>query len=243
MAIFNESVRSFSCTNDETTSAKIDVRGFSCGSFIVPASITSVAFYSALSSSDTSPAAIYSQANAALSVSTTATATVPIPKECFNVPYLVLKLTGAATGTVKVWLGTSDSALSVSTQTVALGTGTATVGATKDAGPNWTSSFGVSSAVFTSADATTAAAVTDAPTSGQKLVITDIIASSDTAMFLLFQEETSGTVIFKVFLPANGTVQITPRGKVKLATANKKLMVDASVAGNIAVTALYYSEP
>ena len=123
-----------------------------------------------------------------------------------------------------------------------LAAGTDIIGSTKDAGPHWTSSFGVSSAVFTSADATTAAAVTDAPTSGQKLVITDIVASSDTALFLLFQCETSGVVIFKVFLPANGTVQITPRGKVKLATADKKLMVDASAAGNVAVTVSYYSE-
>lgn len=112
----------------------------------------------------------------------------------------------------------------------------------KDGGPGWTSSFGVSSAVVTSADATGIVSVTDAPTSGQKLVITDIIASADTAMFLTFQCETTGTVIFKVFLPANGTVQITPRGKVKLATADKKLQVDASVAGNIAVTVCYYSE-
>ena len=89
---------------------------------------------------------------------------------------------------------------------------------------------------------TTAAALTAAPTSGQKLIIVDIIASSDTAMNILFEEETSGTDIFKVFLPANGTVQITPRGKVKLATADKKLTGKASVAGNVAFTVTYYSE-
>lgn len=114
---------------------------------------------------------------------------------------------------------------------------------TTDGGASWTSVLGVTSYAFTSADATTAAAVTDAPTTGQKLVITDIIASSDTAMFLLFHEEsTAGNLFFKVFIPANGTVQITPRGKVKLTTVNKKLMVDASAAGNIAITVLYYSE-
>jgi hypothetical protein len=100
----------------------------------------------------------------------------------------------------------------------------------------------VSGAAKVSADLTTAAAVTDAPTSGQKIVIVDIVASSDTAMNLLFEEETSGTDIFKVFVPANGTVQITPRGKVKLATANKKLTGKASVAGNVAITVTYYSE-
>ncbi len=120
--------------------------------------------------------------------------------------------------------------------------GTSIIGATLDGGPNWTSVFGVSSAAVVSADMTTAAAVTAAPTSGQKLVIVDIVVSTDTAMFILFAEETSGTVIFKIFLPADGTVQITPRGKVKLATANKKLTAKASVAGNVAITTTYYSE-
>lgn len=103
-------------------------------------------------------------------------------------------------------------------------------------------SFGVSGAAVVSANMTTAADVTNAPTSGEKLVIVDIIASADTAMSLLFEEETSGTDIVKVFIPANGVVQITPRGKIKLATANKKLTAKASVAGNVAVTVTYYSE-
>ena len=113
---------------------------------------------------------------------------------------------------------------------------------TMDAGPNWDTVCGVSGAAVVSSDMTTAAAVTDAPTTGQKLVIVDIVVSTDTAMFILFAEETTGTIRFKVFLPANGTVQITPRGKVKLATANKKLTADASVAGNVAITTTYYSE-
>ena len=54
---------------------------------------------------------------------------------------------------------------------------------TSDSGPSWTQVFGVSGARFTSADASTAAAVTDAPTSGQKLVIDDIVfAVGSTAM-------------------------------------------------------------
>jgi hypothetical protein len=120
--------------------------------------------------------------------------------------------------------------------------GTNTIGGTRDAGPAWTSAFGVSSAAVVSADMTSAAALTDAPTAGQKLVIVDIVASSDTAMNILFEEETSGTDIFKVFVPANGMVQITPRGKVKLATADKKLTGKASVAGNVAFTVTYFSE-
>jgi len=112
----------------------------------------------------------------------------------------------------------------------------------KDAGPHWISVLGVSGALVASADMTTAAAVTDAPTTGQKLVITDILVSADTAMSVLFEEETSGTDVLKVFLPANGAAQLTFRSKLKLATAGKKLTAKASVAGNIAVTAFYYNE-
>lgn len=138
-----------------------------------------------------------------------------------------------------------DNAISgneVQADILSIAAGTNTIGATRDAGPSWTSAFGVSGAAVVSADMTTAAAVTDAPTSGQKIVITDIVLSADTAMNVLLEEETSGTDIWKVFIPANGTVQITPRGKVKLATVDKKLTAKASVAGNIAVTAHYYSE-
>lgn len=116
-------------------------------------------------------------------------------------------------------------------------------GSSTDGGPAQTISLGVAGKAFTSADATTAAAVSDAPQSGMKLVILDVIASSDTAMFLLFHEEsTAANLYYKVFVPANGTVQITPRGKCKLTTVDKKLMVDASASGNISVTCIYYSE-
>jgi len=70
----------------------------------------------------------------------------------------------------------------------ALPAGTNSIGGAKDDGPQWTSSFGVSGARFTSADATGAAAdVTDAPTGSQKLVITDIIVATDTDMRVDFK--------------------------------------------------------
>ena len=111
-----------------------------------------------------------------------------------------------------------------------------------DAGMAQPTSFGVSGAAVLSADMTTAAAVTDAPATGKKLVIVDIIASADTAMNLIFEEETSGTDIVKVFVPANGSVHIKPRGRLKLATAGKKLTAKASVSGNVAITAIYHDE-
>lgn len=113
---------------------------------------------------------------------------------------------------------------------------------TYDAGPYNVGSFGVTGSAFTSANVTGTAAITDVPTTGQKLVITDVLLSTDTAMNILLQEETSAKVIAKIFLPANGTVQWTPRGKIKLPTADKRLMAKASVTGNVGITTNYYSE-
>lgn len=105
-------------------------------------------------------------------------------------------------------------------------------------------SFGVSGAMFTSADqSAAAAAVTDAPSAGKKLVITDIVISvGATAQTITLTEQTSLTVKGKYYVPANTTIIIPFRGKFKLDTADKKLMVQSSAAGNIAVGALYYSE-
>jgi hypothetical protein len=109
---------------------------------------------------------------------------------------------------------------------------------TSDAGPAWTTSY----TYTTSADMTSAADLTAAPTGGQKLVITDIVVSSDTAILFSFKEETSGTVIGAIRIAADGVAQITPRGKWKLATADKKLQGLASAAANVYVTVFYYSE-
>lgn len=113
----------------------------------------------------------------------------------------------------------------------------------QDDGPSWTSVFGVAGARFTSADQSAAvASVTDAPTSTQKLVITDVLVSVGSAIRVDLKEETSGTIIASLYLAANSVMQWTPRSKLKLATADKKLQVQTSGAGNVAVTAHYYSE-
>lgn len=115
--------------------------------------------------------------------------------------------------------------------------------AARDNGPAWDSTWGVSNAPVTSANMSGAAvAVTTAPATGKKLVIDDILFSSDTALRATFTEETSGTVILYVRVPANGTVQVTPRGKRKLATANKTLMCQTSASGNVEILVGYHSE-
>lgn len=112
------------------------------------------------------------------------------------------------------------------------------IGATEDAGPSWT----VTRTYTTSANMTMAAALTAAPTSGQKIVLDDIIISTDTAMLFEIEMETSANVLAAVRLPANGTVQLTLRDGLKGDAADKKLYGDASVAGNVYITCCYHSE-
>jgi hypothetical protein len=98
-------------------------------------------------------------------------------------------------------------------------------------------------APFESADqSASAAAVTAAPTSGQKLVIDDLLVSADTDMTVTFTEETTGYVVIKAYLAANVPWQLTTRAKLKLETADKKLMLQTSVAGNVSVQAFSHSE-
>jgi hypothetical protein len=124
---------------------------------------------------------------------------------------------------------------------VALSGGQATF-STQDGGLGFVSSLGVNGAAVTSANMTVAVVVTDAPTVGQFIVVDDIIVSADTIMNITLTEETSGVVKARFYLPANGSVQLTTRGRFKLATANKRLMAVASVAGNVAITVLWHSE-
>ncbi len=121
--------------------------------------------------------------------------------------------------------------------------GTTNLVQAQDAGPSWTTASGIAGARFTSADQSGAvASVTSAPTSGQKLVITDIIISVDTAMRVDFTVESNATVIETIYMAANTTVNLITRGKRKLAAADKKLQVRTSAAGNLSVNAFYYSE-
>jgi hypothetical protein len=118
--------------------------------------------------------------------------------------------------------------------------GGANVGAinTRDGGPQQT----LTRTYTTSADMTTAAAISAQPEAGKKVVATDIVISTDTAMNFIVQMETSTNGLLKVFLPANGTVQITLRGYIKGDAADKRLFGKASVAGNVAITLVQFSE-
>lgn len=141
--------------------------------------------------------------------------------------------------------GTSATALrTVLATDVGLPAGTNALGSTTDGGPAWTSVWGVSNAPVTSADMSGSDAdLTAAPTSGQKWVITDVIISADAAMTVRIKEETSGTIMFSVvFGTGGGFAQFTPRGKRKLAVADKKLVGRTTAAGNVSILVGGYSE-
>ena len=110
-----------------------------------------------------------------------------------------------------------------------------------DEGVAWTPSVGVSGAAFKSADASTTVAVTDAPTSGEHLVITDVTVSSAAAMLMELEEETSGDVIFSLHVAQDSVHTIPIRSPIKLAVADKKLFLNTDTGGSVSVTAVYYS--
>jgi len=113
----------------------------------------------------------------------------------------------------------------------------------KDQGPGLAASWGIGGAPFTSADIHSAAVpITDVPVSGQKIVVLEIHASSDTDLKLTFTEETSNAVIGYMRIPAGSTISHTFRGKKKLSTANKRVQCQASAAGNVEIDIGFYSE-
>jgi hypothetical protein len=108
-----------------------------------------------------------------------------------------------------------------------------------DGGPYWKPAR----KVVASADMTVAADLTDAPAGAQKIVIDDLLVSTDTGMRFDIQMETSGNLLASVYLAANSTTQITLRDGLKGDAVDKKVQGKASVAGNLRITALWHSEP
>lgn len=113
----------------------------------------------------------------------------------------------------------------------------------RDGGPGWTSALGVAGVRVTSADQSAAdLAVTDVPTAGKTLVVTDLLISVGTAMTVDVKDGSAGPVLMTFYMAANTSVHPRFRGKVKLGAINRALFVRTSTAGNVAVTAVYTSE-
>jgi hypothetical protein len=124
----------------------------------------------------------------------------------------------------------------------AIPAGTLTIGNTKDAGPAWISSWGVAGYPIDADVSAAATAVTDAPTSGQKLCIDDVIVSSSVAQVLSFSEESTATIVQVLRIPAGQSQQFTFRGKWKFMAANKKLMCQSNVSTASQIRIGYHSE-
>jgi hypothetical protein len=107
----------------------------------------------------------------------------------------------------------------------------------KYGGASWTPG----DTIVNTADASSATDLSAAPTAAQKIVIDDLVISAGAALTVTVQEETSGTVLYKFYLPANTTLQIKPANGRKLSTANKKVQVLASGAGNLFCHCSYHS--
>lgn len=106
-----------------------------------------------------------------------------------------------------------------------------------DNGPGWEPSR-----LYTTITAATTTDITTAPVAGKKIYLDDCLISCDAACAVSIVEETSGTVFAKVFVPANGTVQVTLRDGLKAAVADKKLRAITSAAVNTSITATWHSE-
>lgn len=147
----------------------------------------------------------------------------------------------AANGGLKVEGVAGGVAVPVSLATApALVAGTAVIGATQDAGP---AAGAGTMQTPVHGDMSTAVDLTAAPTAGQKWVITDIIISTAAAAEISIREETSGTVVFgPILMPANGYGQFTPRGKLKLATADKKVQGFSTTADHVTIQVSVVSE-
>lgn len=113
-----------------------------------------------------------------------------------------------------------------------------------DGGAAWLPKLGVSGATAQSANASvTPLVITDAPDTDKRIVLDDLELSVDTDMKVTLRTTTDQVIIGVYFMPANSAIQITTRGKKRAPATGRTLEVLTSVAGNVAVTALYHSEP
>jgi hypothetical protein len=81
------------------------------------------------------------------------------------------------------------------------------------------------------------------PAAGQKVVIDDLLVSTQAVdMRLEFTESDTAEVLFPVNLLAGLAPQFTLRGKFKLPTADKSLVMNSSVAGLVDGVILWHSE-
>ncbi|HEX8183293.1 MAG TPA: hypothetical protein VF747_01040 [Blastocatellia bacterium] len=155
-----------------------------------------------------------------------------------GIVYLIATLLPASLG--QKLMAASLSVVIASDQTaIPIAAGSASIGGVKWNGVHWAAS----PISLESADLSSIGDLTQAPTSGQKIVIDELWVSTITAMTLTITEETTLTVLKTFYLPANSEPFLfKPLVGLKLATADKKARIQASAAGSISIYASYHSE-
>lgn len=96
--------------------------------------------------------------------------------------------------------------------------------------------------IISSADMTTPVPIGATPGAAEKQYLHDIFLSTDTAMSITVQEDTSTDDVLVIPMPINTLVQVTPRGKVHNSVVADKLELVASVAGQVNITVVTYVE-
>lgn len=112
-------------------------------------------------------------------------------------------------------------------------------GAVTNNGPAWTRGAAI---IVDSADASGGVDVSMAPTSGLYNVIDSLFVSVGAALTVTILCETTLVVLYKAFMAANTSMQITELTGYKLATVNKKVRIQTSGAGNCFAVCQYHSE-
>lgn len=108
----------------------------------------------------------------------------------------------------------------------------------KDDGPKWTSTQQYS----TSADASsTPLAITGTPTSGKRIVIDDLLISTNTALTLTIRTSTPTTFAI-IHVQASSPVQLTFRNGLSAPAIDVAAQILTSASGTICVTCSYHSE-
>jgi hypothetical protein len=107
-------------------------------------------------------------------------------------------------------------------------------------GPAWTRG---APTIVDSADASAAPVdLSAAPASGQYNVIDSLFISVGAALTVTVKCESTGVVLYKVFMGANTSLTINEITGRKLATVDKKIQIQTGGAGNIFAVCQYHGE-
>jgi hypothetical protein len=106
-----------------------------------------------------------------------------------------------------------------------------------------THSHGVATLPITSSNFVSGITVTDAPATGKKLMISEVVVSCNTANAVTLKETTTGTVLFgPVYLAANAIFHFKPLAGWACSSADQAISAFTTTTGNCMVDVCYFSQ-